>query len=87
MDLGKLVLAAGQNPVQIQIIERRARKWWDCEMCKKEIQPGEKYHNRVIRIYGQSVSEPFSSEHFCLDCEPEPISKEILEKQRSVQCV
>lgn len=84
MDIEKLIEDAGQNPVQIQIIERRARKWWDCESCGKEIQPGAKYWNRVIRIYGQPVSEPYLSEHFCAACEPKSISREILQKQRHV---
>lgn len=83
IDINEIVEAAGDSPVQVQIIERRARKWWDCESCKKEIEPGTRYYNRVIRIYGQGNHAPYFSEHFCVDCEPEPISKEILEKQRS----
>ncbi len=84
MDIEKLIEDAGQNPVQIQIIERRARKWWTCEICKESIQPGAKYLNRVVRIAGDPISEPYASEHFCLSCELPQILKIILERQRHV---
>ena len=71
MDIEKLIGIADQRLILIQVIERKARKPWGCETCKKEIWPGSKYWNRVVRIYGQPISEPYLSEHFCLDCEPE----------------
>jgi hypothetical protein len=83
----KIIEAAGQLPVQIQVVQRRARKPWICKSCGTEILPGTPYWNRVVRIYGQPVNEPFCSEHFCQNCEPEPIMGQIRERQREILTV
>jgi len=80
MDIDKILDLAGNNPIQLQLIQRKARKPWTCQTCETPILPGSLYWNRMIRAYGSF--EPVLSEHFCRNHEPLPILKQLLARQR-----
>ena len=84
IDIQKIVQIAGQNHVQIELLERKARKPWSCETCGAEISPGTKYWNRVVRIYNYPVDQPYLSEHYCMNHPPEPIMQKIRERQHAL---
>lgn len=75
-----LVELIGSREVQIKGLTRTARKPWQCIQCGASIAVGSVYYNRVIGMTAQH--EPILSEHFCLNCEPEPILRKILTRQR-----
>jgi ribosomal protein L37AE/L43A len=78
-----LIELIGNRQVQIKGFKRTARKDWKCSLCGASIPAGSLYYNRVIGV--TYSHEPILSEHFCLDCEPEPILKRILARQRTVR--
>lgn len=80
-DLNRIVQDAGPGVLVTETLKRKSRKYWKCPECGEVIIPGTEYQNRMIKILGEHV--PLLSEHYHLDCEPEPIMKEILETQRA----